>query len=185
LSLYRDHNSEVYYYQNLGWVTTELQNKAVHMDWFQPKGSHYSWGRERGGAQLHDSCFRPIRAGQSPPSPLELQLQVCDEGNNHRTRIQQHNCALDNLVHLQWSATYRLRRSLRAASVAPHETVFATKGIEAPTWQIFPLTTLYKVATPLTGKIRLNMLSISRHPTNYWTLLAREKEFQCTFKCIF
>jgi len=42
------------------------------------------------------------------------------------------------------------------------------------------------VAAPITVKIRvLDMLDVNRHPTNYWSLLAREKEFICTFKFMF
>jgi len=43
-----------------------------------------------------------------------------------------------------------------------------------------------KVVAPITINLRfLDMISINRHPTNYWTLLVRGKEFKCTFKCIF
>jgi len=43
-----------------------------------------------------------------------------------------------------------------------------------------------KVETPINVKIRfLDMLYVNKHPTNYWTLLARNKEFLRTFKFIF
>jgi len=41
----------------------------------------------------------------------------------------------------------------------------------------------HKLAALIPVKIRiLDMMYANRHPTNYWALLAREKEFLCTFK---